>query len=108
MPGKQSSASSDSFSWYSWFGTPTGRQPHLPRLNFCQKSRQRLAPGLRSGLYALAFLLSGALLFISVGLCALVVLANNHCGPRFGYVGCEIRGEVRDLNTPRNGALVQR
>jgi hypothetical protein len=43
----------------------------------------------RSGLYALAFLLTGAFLFISVMLCSIAFLAARNCGPAFGYFGCE-------------------
>ena len=44
---------------------------------------------LRSGLYALALLLAGALLFAFAGLCAIVFLADRRCGPAFGYYDCE-------------------
>ena len=99
MTGKPFVEFSDSFSWDRWL---SGRQPHVTRpLNFGQKRRHRLALGLRLGLYALTFFLGGALLFIFIGLCAVVVLADDHCGPRFGYYGCEIPEEAGSLNDSR-------
>jgi len=80
-------------------GSPHGREPHFARpLNFGPISRQHLALGLRSGLYALAFLLGGALLLIFIGLCTIVGLADYHCDLRFGYYGCGTPGEAGSLN----------
>jgi hypothetical protein len=50
-------------------------------------------------MFALAFLLAGAILFAVVGLGAIVFLFERHCGPAFGYYGCDIptaniQGEV--------------
>jgi hypothetical protein len=44
---------------------------------------------LRSGLYALAFLLSGTCLFIFSCLGSVALLADLGCSASFGYYGCE-------------------
>jgi hypothetical protein len=44
---------------------------------------------LRSGLYTLAFVLSGACLFIFAGLGSVALLADRVCSASFGYYGCE-------------------
>jgi hypothetical protein len=54
--------------------------------------------GLRSALYALAFLLGGAFLFIFAGFCAISFLVDSHCGSSFGYDGCEIPRETGGLH----------
>jgi hypothetical protein len=100
MTGKQLVEFSHSFSWDGCSGAPKdrGRQPNVARpLNSGQKSRQRLAPSLRPTLFALAFSLGGALLFILVGLFTVVVLADDHCGPRFRYYGCGVPGRPEVL-----------
>jgi hypothetical protein len=105
MSSKQFVAFSDSFNWARRGGIPSGLLSHVaPHLNFCQKGWQYLAPRLRLGLYALAFLFGGALLFIFTGLCTIVVFADDHCGPRFGYYGCGVADEIESLNDSR-GAL---
>lgn len=48
------------------------------------------AIGARSGLYALAFCLAGTVLFLLGGLGTVAFLTDRHCGPAFGYYGCEI------------------
>jgi hypothetical protein len=41
-------------------------------------------------MFALAFLLAGAILFLGAGLGAIVLFFDRHCGPAFGYYGCDI------------------
>lgn len=45
---------------------------------------------IRSTVFALAFSLAGAALFLFVALCTLAFLADEHCGAAFGFYGCEI------------------
>jgi hypothetical protein len=44
----------------------------------------------RTCIFALSFLLAGAILFVGAGLGAIVFLFDRRCGPAFGYYGCEI------------------
>jgi hypothetical protein len=44
----------------------------------------------RSCMFAHAFLLAAAILFVGAGLGAIVFLFDRHCGPAFGYYGCDI------------------
>ena len=58
-----------------------------------------VAMSVRTCMFALAFLLAGAILFVGAGLGAIVFLFDRHCGPAFGYYGCDIptadsQGEV--------------
>jgi hypothetical protein len=43
---------------------------------------------LRSGLYALIYVLAGALLFMFALLCSIGFIAGGQCGASFGYYGC--------------------
>lgn len=43
----------------------------------------------RSGLYALAFLLAGALIILIGALAVIVFLASQNCGSDFNYYACE-------------------
>ena len=49
-----------------------------------------VAMSVRSCIFALAFLLAGAILFAGAGLVAIILLFDQHCGPAFGYYGCDI------------------
>ena len=49
-----------------------------------------VAMSVRSCIFALAFLLAGAILFVGAGLGAIVFLFDRHCGPAFGHYGCDI------------------
>ena len=44
----------------------------------------------RTCISALAFLSAGAIVFAAVGLGAIAFLSDRHCGPAFGYYGCDI------------------
>ena len=63
-------------------GTHATRQSTLGR-------QRRFVIRVRASLYALIVLLAGALLFVFGGLYTIAVLADSHCGPAFGYYGCE-------------------
>jgi hypothetical protein len=43
---------------------------------------------LHSGLYALTYVLAGALLFIFALLCSIGLVVEERCGATFGYYGC--------------------
>jgi hypothetical protein len=49
--------------------------------------------------------LTGAFLFIFIWLCAIAFLAGRHCGPAFGYYGCEApvanNGSAQVARSPR-------
>jgi hypothetical protein len=47
------------------------------------------ATSARFGLYTLTLLLAGASLFALVALCTVIFLVGQHCGPAFGYYGCD-------------------
>ena len=49
-----------------------------------------VAMSVRTCIFALAFLLAGAILFGSAGLGAIVFLFARHGGSAFGYYGCDI------------------
>jgi hypothetical protein len=44
----------------------------------------------RTCIFALAFLLAAAILLVCACLGAIVFLFDGHCGPAFGYYGCDI------------------
>ena len=49
-----------------------------------------VAMSVRTCIFALACLLAGATLFVGACLGAIVFLFERHCGPAFGYYGCDI------------------
>jgi hypothetical protein len=49
-----------------------------------------VAMSVRTCIFALACLLAGAILFVGACLGAIVFLFDRHCGPAFGYYGCDI------------------
>ena len=92
MTGKQLVEFSNSFSWDRRSAVPgSAQQPDLVRpLNFGATARPGLRVGLRSGLYAFAFLLAGAFVFTFGALCAISVLVDDDCGAAYGHYGCEL------------------
>ena len=82
-------------------GSRAQRRPRPAQpLDLTARPRRGLVLSLRSGLYALAYLLAGALIFIFFGLCSIDVLLDEHCGPAFGYFGCAIPVEGLDFHAP--------
>ena len=49
-----------------------------------------VAMSVRSCMFAHAFLLAAAILFVCACLGAIVFLFDRHCGPAFGHYGCDI------------------
>jgi hypothetical protein len=43
---------------------------------------------MRSGLFAVAYILAGALLFVFALLCSIGFVVQGRCGATFGYYGC--------------------
>jgi hypothetical protein len=60
------------------------------RLQFEAGVGKGVAMSVRTCMLALAFLLAGAILFVGVGLGAIVFLSYSNCSPVLGYYGCDI------------------
>jgi nitric oxide reductase large subunit len=63
----------------------------------------------RAVLYVVAIAIVGAVIFMGSGVATILSLFNEHCGPAFGWYGCDIRTANINVAERRDGRrLAQR